>query len=188
MVIKLQDIFDKCRYHLKEQDASILYTTARDIKAKTILEIGGGRDGTGTMILGIVAKEFDGTLYSIEPQEGGSWEESAKHFGIRDNIVRINEKSPTSKVHADLDYLFIDGDHSTAAVIADFSYYYKYVRNGGRVAFHDYNDTEAGLQVRKAIDIITKSNPELKLIAEWNGVISCGIQVYESRRGVVGCV
>lgn len=179
MKVDLKEVFEKCRYHLKEADATILYNTARDIKPKNILEIGGGRDGTSTILLGLVANEMNGTLYSIEPQEGGTWEESAEYFGIRDNIVRITEKSPTSKVRVDLDYLFIDGDHTPAAIISDFCYYYKYVKDGGRVAFHDFNNTEVGLQVRKAIDIITKSNPELKLIAEWNGVISCGIQVYQ---------
>lgn len=36
-----------------------------------------------------------------------------------------------------LDFLFIDGDHSLAGVAADFSLYSPFVRRGGIIAFHD---------------------------------------------------
>jgi len=176
-MIDFNEIFAKCRYHLKLQDSTILYNTAKNINAKTILEIGGGVDGTSTIILAHIAKENDGMLYSIEPKIGGSWEDTAKYFGVRNYITRIQENSPTNMVNIPLDYLFIDGDHSTIGVLADYSYYKKLVRTGGIIAFHDYNDAEAGIQVRKAIDIILQSD-KLTFVDKWNGDFSCGIIVY----------
>jgi cephalosporin hydroxylase len=41
-----------------------------------------------------------------------------------------------------LDFLFIDGDHSHAGVKMDFETYGRFVRPGGLIAFHDIKDTD----------------------------------------------
>jgi predicted O-methyltransferase YrrM len=44
---------------------------------------------------------------------------------------------------ADLDFLFIDGDHSYAGVQQDFEFYSRFVKRGGLIAFHDIVPREA---------------------------------------------
>lgn len=48
-----------------------------------------------------------------------------------------------------LDFLFIDGDHSFAGVKADFENYKRFVKKGGVIAFHDIvkRPSESGIQV-----------------------------------------
>lgn len=41
-----------------------------------------------------------------------------------------------------VDFLFIDGDHSYDGVKNDFEMYSPFVRNGGLIVFHDINDSE----------------------------------------------
>ena len=43
-----------------------------------------------------------------------------------------------------LDFVFIDGDHSYAAVLADCTNYYDKVRSGGIIAGDDYNMDDVG--------------------------------------------
>ena len=42
----------------------------------------------------------------------------------------------------DIDFLFIDGDHSYEGVKKDFEMYSPFVRKGGLIVFHDTNDSQ----------------------------------------------
>ena len=53
-----------------------------------------------------------------------------------------------------IDILFIDGDHTYRAVVADFTNYSHFVRSGGYVIFDDYNDSQHSPDVKKAVDAI----------------------------------
>lgn len=49
---------------------------------------------------------------------------------------------PASGNFRELDFLFIDGDHSYEGVKQDFEMYSPFVKQGGIVAFHDINDSQ----------------------------------------------
>lgn len=44
-----------------------------------------------------------------------------------------------------IDFLFIDGDHSHAGVLADYNNYAPFVKKGGIIAFHDIDGVEGGV-------------------------------------------
>lgn len=52
---------------------------------------------------------------------------------------------------AELDFLFIDGDHSLVGVRKDFEFYSQFVRRGGKIGFHDIcqRETQADIEVHK---------------------------------------
>ena len=78
----------------------------------------------------------------------------------------------------DLDFLFIDGDHSYEGVLCDFMTYSPLVRTGGLIAFHDIceHPAEAKCEVKKFWDELKgKIDPEhySEFIAEptnWGGI------------------
>jgi cephalosporin hydroxylase len=55
---------------------------------------------------------------------------------------------------ADIDFLFIDGNHSYESVLSDFLLYYPLVKNGGIVGFHDTKLSESNIGVPKLISEI----------------------------------
>jgi len=63
------------------------------------------------------------------------------------NIVWIEEPSDIAVnfVLNDLDFVYIDGDHSYEATKKDIELYYPKVRSGGLVAGHDYKPSEPGV-------------------------------------------
>jgi len=54
-----------------------------------------------------------------------------------------------------IDYLLIDGDHKFESVLADYNFWSKLVRPGGRIAFHDYYSQEG---VKAAVAKILSTN------------------------------
>ena len=62
------------------------------------------------------------------------------------NLQSVLRPRASGYVHGmpykDIDFLFIDGDHTYEGVKKDFEMYLPFVKRGGIVAFHDINDTE----------------------------------------------
>ncbi len=56
-----------------------------------------------------------------------------------------HDESVLNIIPMDIDFLFIDGDHSYNAVRTDFSIYYPFVRSGGIVGFHDTKSQKYGV-------------------------------------------
>jgi predicted O-methyltransferase YrrM len=182
-MVDIIDILSNCKWMMKEPDATILLNTATSINPHTIVEVGGGPYGASTAILASVASKSGGLLYSVEPQERLHWEETLNRLDLREYVKRYVGYSPWTNVELDsIDYLFIDGNHRTRWVLADYHWWSPMVRNGGMVAFHDFNDSNAGKEVRRAIDIILETD-KLVEVDKWNGIVSCGIIVF-SKTGV----
>jgi len=166
-------------------DARALYQTADEIGAKRILEIG-SRNGGSTVYLGAVAKKHGGRLYCIEPIVRDILRENIKLAKLDDYVTIIQGASPwvdPEKVAAPLDYLFIDGEHFTRWVIADYHYWVPFVRVGGRIAFHDWNASDhAGKMVREAVGLILQTDfGSLKKVDETQSS-KWGVVVFEKIR------
>jgi cephalosporin hydroxylase len=119
------------------------------IKPQKILEIGCAAGGTllvwQALAPKVVSVDIEGLQGAIDPSRFTSVE-----FILGDSHSEdILQKTTT---HAPFDFLFIDGDHETEGVLADFDMYSPLVRVGGLVAFHDYRLES----VRAAIDRIDK--------------------------------
>lgn len=97
--------------------------------------------GAGTSVLAVMLTRPDAIMYDIDitPDNGVA---QMREFGLADspNWHRLtgDSKTVTLPVAAELDYLFIDGDHSDAGLRGDLRQWLPLVKRGGVVLIHDY--------------------------------------------------
>ncbi len=120
------------------------------LKPKVILEIGTARGGTA-LIWARLARE---RLVTCDILERRGFAELLRAFPPPGSDCRVSVMVGDS--HAEefvqrvrdeldgqqVDFLFIDGDHSETGVAQDFETYRKFVRPGGVIAFHDIADSQ----------------------------------------------
>ena len=156
-----QEISIRGNRRITTNDLDLLDKSAREIGAKTIVEIG-SMDGGSSMVLGFVAKDNGGTLTCIEPHPKGKWFANMKELDLESNVTLIQSASPWldwSKIPAPIDFLFIDGDHRCSRAICDYVAFGRLVRAGGRIAFHDIDGGKGvALYVRQAVEICERDD------------------------------
>ena len=97
--------------------------------------------GAGTSVLAVMLTRSDAVMYDIDitPDNGVA---QMREFGLADsaNWHRLmgDSKTVTLPIVAELDYLFIDGDHSDAGLRGDLRQWLPLVKRGGVVLIHDY--------------------------------------------------
>lgn len=121
-------------------------------RPRRVLEIGSARGGTLFLFSRVVAD--DALLVSVDLPYGpfgGSYDGAAspllRSFARdrqRVELIRADSRSPETVARVrrllaggQLDFLFIDGDHSYDGVRMDYETYAPLVREGGLIAFHD---------------------------------------------------
>jgi len=178
--------------YIRGQELSVMYSSADELSPRVLVEIG-ACTGTSSTILGSVAKKHGGMLYSIEPHPQPAWPNNMKRFGVSRFTRLIRARSPlvdsTKLPFTVIDYLLIDGDHRFESVLADYRFWAKLVRAGGRIAFHDYY-SQAGVQ-KAVAEILRADGGGLKKLAVATGSIvkdgkdfKLGLAVFEKLRGV----
>ena len=144
---------------LSEKEALGLYTIARKLpKNAIVVEIGSWK-GKSTFCLACGLK--NGNIIAIDPfnadavNDVGSKEEYLQKKGPEDLlltfqtnmesrgvmekiIIKKGYSSQFQKETGDIDFLFIDGDHSIEGCKEDFEMYAPKLKRGGYLAFHDY--------------------------------------------------
>ncbi len=184
-----EDMVNRSGGNISVRDAEILYETAMEIEAKSILEIG-SREGGSSMVLGSVVRQTDGRIFCIDPAFPDKWFQNMKELELRKYSVMIPLASPWTldlnramrlgEEDRSLDYLFIDGDHRTRWILTDYHYWEPLVRIGGRVAFHDWTGKNGvGAQVQRAVSIILETDNLREVIR--NDSTDRGIIVFEKR-------
>lgn len=70
----------------------------------------------------------------------------------------------------EIDFLFIDGDHTRNGVFKDFNNFSKLVKSGGYIAFDDYLDYQYSPEVKDAVDTIVSglNTEEYEVIGSLN--------------------
>lgn len=187
-----EDMVNRSGGNISERDAEILYDTAMEIHAKQILEIG-ARQGGSSMALGHVALETGGYVSCIEPIPHLEWYENIEALGLSGVVKLLEGASPwmpralhTLEQVTPLDYLFLDGGgsknipHHTRWMIVDYHTWERFVRVGGRIAFHDWTGKNGvGDQVQRAVSIILETD-DLVEVARHEST-DRGIIVFEKR-------
>lgn len=144
-------------------DAQLLFSSAKEISAKNIVEIG-SMDGTSSMVFGELMKELKGHVYCVEPAPKTRWKVNIKEMELIDYVTLIMQASPwvdQKLIPKPIDYLFIDGDHRTRWAVVDYHYWFPYVRVGGRIAFHDFCGGKGVANwVKRAIDLIMEDDKD----------------------------
>jgi predicted O-methyltransferase YrrM len=114
--------------------------------AKKASEIG-VFEGVNTVIIG-KSLEINGMLYAIDPffkgKLGICYHEKISKYHVKKN--KLNNKvhflpklsfDAVDYVPDDLDFIFIDGDHSLEGIQKDWNIFSKKVKHGGIIALHD---------------------------------------------------
>ncbi len=143
---------------LTDNEAFGLYIVAEKVKRNgTIVEIGSWK-GKSTFCLAKGLKS--GKIFAIDPfnaeGEPGSKEiyentqgevplfeqfiATMKRHGLLDKIEPLKGFSNQFLNHFEqIDFLFIDGDHSIEGCDYDYTHFSRFVKTGGYIAFHDYD-------------------------------------------------
>lgn len=166
-------------------EISTLLEILKDLKPKTILEI--GTAGGGSLFLYTRVADLNAILISVDlpgGEFGGGYAEwkipiyqSFAKRGQRINLLRVDSHNPRTleKVkkildNKKVDFLFIDGDHSYEGVKKDFNMYSSLVRKGGIIAFHDIvkHPPDLGCEVDKSWNEIKNNYKHKELIGDKN--------------------
>ncbi len=155
----------------------------QELNPKTIVEIGTASGGTLFLFAHIANPE---RIVSIDlpqgPFGGGypSWKiPLLKSLGKKHVVQLIRADSHQEETLAKLrsflgsgevDFLFIDGDHTYRGVKLDFDMYSPLVRKGGVVALHDIvaHDANTGCEVGAFWSEIKQSHRHLEIIEDQN--------------------
>ena len=144
---KVQEVLQSHQFKAsqKQSEISALLVTLQKIQAKRICEIGAWHGGTLALFSAIARN--DANLLSIDINFSEKQIRAFPHFAKNtQHITCLKGDSQDLTTHAkfenwlkgeQLDFLFIDGDHSYASVSKDFKRYSPYVRTGGCIIFHD---------------------------------------------------
>jgi len=131
---------------LHAQDLKLLCTTAQQITAKTFVSCTAG-PGPVNVVLGHLAKQQGGKLYSVESADLPEWYKAMEKFdltGFSELLVEKSLRSQPGKLSFDkpVDYLLIDARHEPAHVITRLRCWKRLVRPEGRVAIYRYVSAE----------------------------------------------
>ena len=140
-----------------------LYMIAVENRCRTILELG-TRAGVSTQAFLAAAKETGGHVYSVDVDPCYEAKEKIAQLGLEMywTFTQANDmKVPWDKP---LDLLFIDTLHTYDQATAELAKYGPYVRSGGVVIMHDFQNSG----VRKAAEDYALGNPKIRLYRYWN--------------------
>lgn len=162
----------------------------KDLKPKTILEIGTERGGTLFLFTSIADPEA--TILSVDllggPFGGGypEWKIPLyQSFARNEQKIKLlrgdshNAKTfelVKTTLDGKVDFLFVDGDHTYEGIKKDFEMYSPLVREGGLIAFHDIieHPPETGCNVNKFWNEIKYDYKYIEIIEDikqdWAGI------------------
>lgn len=146
-----------------------LYELVKSENPKTVLEI--GTDKGGTLYLWCQAAADDAIIGSIDlssrrrysPQRRELYAKFIKTAQQKLHFLPFSshEQSTVEKAKAlfggkQIDYLFIDGDHTYEGVKSDYIMFSPLVKSGGLIAFHDIKTVRPDCGVREVWEEVTK--------------------------------
>lgn len=165
--------------NLSVDDCELLYTCARQIRAKVIVEIGACK-GTSSIVLGLAARTHGGHLWSVESRPRKEWFANIAAYDLRPTVTLVQGFSPWVELDlpGPIDFLFIDGEHKTRWCLMDYHYWSHFVRSGGRIALHDIYGPP-GAKVNRAIEmILADDRGSLTELARCPPAPRCGTVVF----------
>ena len=135
---------------LSPAEAAALFACARRCQGRgVIVEIGSWK-GRSTIALAAGARAGAGApVYAVDPHEGWPPPGGASTFaafqanlaaaGLAEQVRPIQQRSVEAACAftAPVEFIYIDGAHDHAAVLADFTAWFPKVLEGGVMAFHD---------------------------------------------------
>ena len=170
-LLKLNEISQTMEGTTFHKHTHILYDIRTELGDKpiTYLEIGSFAGGSISLISSHKYPTNCFTLDLGEPIDPGVVQRNVANFKnelstfkyFQGNSQNINIVNQIKEEVKEIDFLFIDGDHTTNGVLNDFYNYVGLVKSGGYIAFDDYLDFKYSPQVHGAVnDIVSKLNSD----------------------------
>lgn len=166
-----------------KSEIAALCRIVQELDPKVIVEVGTSSGGTLFLFAHVADPE---KVISVDLPRGYQvWKiPFFKSFGGKQVIQLIRgdshreetfEKLKTVLKGREVDFLFIDGDHSYDGVKQDFQMYSRVVRKGGIVAFHDIveHDPKTGCQVDRFWHEVKQTYRHLEIADQsqkWAGI------------------
>jgi len=147
---------------LSEEEARCLYTITNSLPNKSNFVEIGSYCGRSSSVMGLVAADNDCDFVCVDCFITDAPNIENVRDCFRNNMLRIGAKyelydmtsEEASKIYKkQIDFLFIDGDHSYAGIKLDCDLWLPKLKKGGIVALHDYKSSWEG--VKKAVDKLT---------------------------------
>ncbi len=148
----------------------MLYSLTFAMDPRIVLEI--GTYAGYTAIHTALALSGNGRIWTIDIDGKGQQIciEESKRLGVNDKIKFIVGNSQSINWYLPIDILYIDGDHSYDAVLADFTKYSPHVSIKGVIVFHDTNN---GLASKRVVNHAIISNWDCLHIDRFPGLTLC---------------
>ncbi len=162
-----------------EEEDYLVQASGKLVDGNVIVEIGTAQGGSSFLFAkGIQGKDIQIYSYDIAPSEEAF--ENLKGLNVK-IIARSSIEGAKSWPYTcgqSIDLLFIDGSHTLENVYFDFISWFPYVKESGKILFHDYDPIHRGgfphLGVRVFIDGLKKLNAMSDY--EHVGRILCGVK------------
>ena len=137
-------------------EALLLVKAYKELNPKFTVEIG-RMNGISTRVLAALCKSNGGKMISFDGLPGAGVTRKLKSMNLDKNATMIDGWVPwiTPDFSWDIDFLFIDGDHTYISILIDYHYFNYFVKKGGYIAFHDMNIKES----QQAVADIMKRDP-----------------------------
>jgi hypothetical protein len=112
-----------------------------------VVKIGAGA-GTDTLAMLEVTQSI--VIFSIDIAAGEQPIYTNEHLRLAETgddqtgcVIRIWGDSKIAGIRwpIPVDWLLVDGDHSKEGILGDINSWYRHVKSGGYLSFHDYDDT-----------------------------------------------
>jgi hypothetical protein len=123
-------------------ESALLFKHISQIDSPKGVEI--GRFFGGSTVLLATAVGRKGLLYSIElePKNNDTeWVKSLQTIGLEERVKLIIGNANDIKIDEELDFVFIDGDHSLEGARLDHNKWGAKVKRGGYIIHHDMADS-----------------------------------------------
>uniref|UniRef100_A0A6H1ZJF0 Putative methyltransferase n=1 Tax=viral metagenome TaxID=1070528 RepID=A0A6H1ZJF0_9ZZZZ len=91
-------------------------------------------------------------LYLVDIHDTAERREILKDFEHKIVYIIKSSTDAVTEIPDDLDFVYIDADHTEKAVYEDIENYFPKVREGGLVAGHDYNRSGTRASINKFFD------------------------------------
>lgn len=161
----------------------MFYGLVKQINAKTTIEIG-IKNGYTSLWLAYAMKESGGVHYAIDidSKQITNFKKLLKKHGYQDACKTICKDSKNVKWDKDIDFIFIDSEHSYDTVSGEIITFSLLVRKDGILAIHDYNIPE----VKEACDKFLPCKEWDKIIVQDNYktsiITGCGTLICTKRK------
>lgn len=176
---------------LSDQEAFGLQQTASKLpRNATVVEIGSWQ---GKSTYCIAAGLRSGKIYAIDPfnADAGSDADSQKEYqqkGSGKNLLeQFNDNMQRLKVSSkiivrqgysqnfylefkEIDFLFIDGDHSIEGCTSDFNLYAPALKKNGIIAFHDYYEDRPHLGPTHVIQQLIPATGQYRFLRSYDSL------------------